>query len=293
MTLLIGDKAVYSGDTNIIDPHGTIAPSSHTNLSVFFGNNNHYGWHDANLLLDFLQNHIRSLWSIQMDQVIILSLVKDSLGEFLSANLALHSSPKISRNFMTILSDDFILEPFLKTEKMHKLQTLARIESHVLDLILWDMIQVAILAEFLRIMTVLILVRKLLGWALVLIVVANISKGILLTGCVVFVNFYLSDSVLNSTNFDQILLEHSVASLGSTIFVLKGPNYEIAMSGWVAGLVRIRDLIVIQSILSFLYCQESLLVLVSLVFRQFGYQDLIATATEFNGRLYLEFHHVV
>lgn len=87
----------------------------------------------------------------------------------MGADFALHSCPKVCGNLVAILGDDFVLEPSLEADEVDELETLAGIHSHVLDLVLGDMVEVAVLTGFLRVGAAQVLAGQALGGTLVLV----------------------------------------------------------------------------------------------------------------------------
>jgi hypothetical protein len=175
MPVLELNMGVDSRNADIMDPHVTSMSPSNLDLGLLLGIDDDNGRHDSCLLLDLLQDHIRSLGLLQLNQVVVLVLVEDSPGQFLGANLALHPGPEVSRDAVAALGDDFVLKPSFEAKEVDELKALARIESHVLDLVLGNLVQVTILANLLGVMALLVLVGKLLGGSLVLIAVLYIG----------------------------------------------------------------------------------------------------------------------
>jgi hypothetical protein len=192
------NMGVDSGDTDIVDPHVAGMSSSYLNLGLLLRIDDHNGGHDSDLFFDLLQNHIRSFGFLQLNQVVIFVFVEDSSGQFLGANLTLQSGPKVSRDAVAALGYDLVLKPSFETEKVDELKTLAWIESHVFDLVVRNVVQIAILANLLRVMTLLILEGELLGGSLELITVFDIGQNVLLFWLIILIDFQLSHSVLHS-----------------------------------------------------------------------------------------------
>ena len=134
ISFLVSNDGVVPRNANILNLDFALMAASHLEPRVRL-RVDHYHSGKAPVFFLLFKNHERSLRPVERNQIIELVFVENSSLELLSADLALHSCPCVDDNPVAGRAHDFVLEPFFETEKMHELQTAARVESHVLDFV--------------------------------------------------------------------------------------------------------------------------------------------------------------
>lgn len=138
-----------------------------------------------------------------------LFFVLDSPFEFLLANFALHFSPSVRGYAVVVLAYDFVLEPSFQTKEVDELTAAAGIKPYVVHLFVGDVIQVAVFANVLVLLTAVFLCGVLLAGRLM----KEVLSVIVLLHLVAFggqlrasLGSYLRDFELEPSEPDHVVL---------------------------------------------------------------------------------------